>query len=83
VARLRAFLAVAEHRSFTGAARSLAVSPSAVSQAVARLEDELGVALLVRTTRRKHSSDLKRPAQVAAVTLTNRTSVCSRMDGSR
>ncbi|HEU4535758.1 MAG TPA: LysR family transcriptional regulator [Polyangiaceae bacterium] len=48
---LQAFLAVAARGGFTGAAASLGVSPSAVSQAVRRLEGELGVALLARTTR--------------------------------
>lgn len=48
---LPAFLAVAEERSFTRAARRLGVSPSAVSHAVRKLEDEIGVRLLARTTR--------------------------------
>lgn len=37
--------------SYTAAARSLAVSPSAVSKSVQRLERQLGVALFTRTTR--------------------------------
>lgn len=45
------FLEVAERRSFSGAARALGLSVSAVSQAVTRLEDEVGTSLLVRTTR--------------------------------
>jgi DNA-binding transcriptional LysR family regulator len=49
--QLQVFVAVARHRSFTGAARDLGVSPSAVSQAVKHLEDQLGVVLLTRTTR--------------------------------
>lgn len=51
LAQLPAFLAVAERKSFTRAARDLGVSPSAVSQAVARLEAALDVPLFVRTTR--------------------------------
>ncbi len=48
---LRIFLAVAEARSFRGAALNLGLSPSAVSQAMRRLEQEVGVALLARSTR--------------------------------
>jgi LysR family transcriptional regulator, regulator for bpeEF and oprC len=46
-----AFVAVAEHRSFTRAAASIGVTPAAVSQAVARLEEDLNTKLLDRTTR--------------------------------
>ena len=49
--QLQAFLAVARHRSFSGAARELAVSRSAVSQSVRQLEEQLRVTLLTRTTR--------------------------------
>ncbi|MGO4128741.1 LysR family transcriptional regulator [Inquilinus sp. YAF38] len=45
------FLAVAKHRSFRRAAAALAVTPSAVSQAVRALEARIGAALLARTTR--------------------------------
>src|SRR5688572_7367421 len=48
---LAAFLAVARDRSFTRAAKRLEVSPSALSHAIRRLEDHLGVRLLSRTTR--------------------------------
>jgi DNA-binding transcriptional LysR family regulator len=48
---LAAFLAVAEERSFTRAAKRLAVSPSALSHAMRGLEERLGVRLLARTTR--------------------------------
>src|SRR5690606_26965691 len=47
-----AVTAVAEARSFKLAAERLGVSSAAVSKAVARLEHELGVRLLDRTTRR-------------------------------
>ncbi|MFO1072708.1 MAG: LysR family transcriptional regulator [Geminicoccaceae bacterium] len=49
---MAAFVQVVEDGGFTAAARSLRVSPSAVSKLVARLEDRLGVRLLQRTTRR-------------------------------
>src|SRR3954452_11627962 len=45
------FLAVARHRSFRRAAAELAVTPSAVSQAVRALEARMGAALFARTTR--------------------------------
>jgi len=48
---LAAFLAVAEQRSFTKAARQLGVSPSALSHAIRGLEERMGVRLLARTTR--------------------------------
>jgi DNA-binding transcriptional LysR family regulator len=51
ILQLRTFLAVARLRSFAGAARELGVSRSAVSQAMQQLEEQLGVVLLVRTTR--------------------------------
>lgn len=48
---LSAFLAVAEERSFTRAAKRLGVSPSALSHAIRGLEERVGVRLLARTTR--------------------------------
>ncbi|NLS27456.1 HTH-type transcriptional regulator PgrR [Sphingomonas sp. S2M10] len=48
---LRAFAAVAEHRSFSRAAEQLGVSPSALSQLIRGLEARLGIRLLHRTTR--------------------------------
>jgi DNA-binding transcriptional LysR family regulator len=51
LAGLTVLLAVAERRSFTGAAAALRVSPSAVSQTVSAVEARLGVRLLQRTTR--------------------------------
>ena len=49
---LTTFEAVARTASFSGAARELRQPKSSVSRAVARLEAELGVQLLFRTTRR-------------------------------
>jgi DNA-binding transcriptional LysR family regulator len=48
---LNAFLAVAQARGFRDAARTSGVSASALSEAVRRLELQLGVRLLHRTTR--------------------------------
>src|SRR5437764_12364682 len=48
---LSAFLAVAEERSFTRAAKRLGVSTSALSHAMQGLEERFGVRLLARTTR--------------------------------
>lgn len=48
---LRTFVAVADKGSFTEAARSLNVSGTAVTRAVAALEASLGVTLFMRTTR--------------------------------
>jgi len=45
------FLAVAQHRSFRKAAAALGVTPSAVSQTVRALEERIGAALFIRTTR--------------------------------
>jgi DNA-binding transcriptional LysR family regulator len=45
------FLAVARERSFTKAAASLGVSPSALSHSMRALEERLGLRLLARTTR--------------------------------
>jgi DNA-binding transcriptional LysR family regulator len=49
--QLRSFAAVAHHRHFTRAAAELHIGQPAVSQHVRRLEAELGVRLLSRTTR--------------------------------
>jgi DNA-binding transcriptional LysR family regulator len=46
-----AFLSVAHHRSFRRAAADLAVTPSAMSQAIRALEARIGAALFIRTTR--------------------------------
>jgi DNA-binding transcriptional LysR family regulator len=50
--QLRYLDAVARHRSFTRAALDLHIAQSALSQQVGRLERELGIELLRRTTRR-------------------------------
>ncbi len=54
---MRAFVAAAEAGSLSGAARQLTVSPSAVSKALGRLEQRLGVRLLDRSTRNARLTD--------------------------
>src|SRR4051795_10562681 len=50
--RLAYFAAVVEAGSFTRAATSLGITKAVVSQQVAKLEEEVGCTLLIRTTRR-------------------------------
>ncbi|WP_138471969.1 LysR family transcriptional regulator [Poseidonocella sp. HB161398] len=52
LAEMETFLAVAAEGSYTSAALSRQMSPSAVSKMMARLEQRLGVTLIRRTTRR-------------------------------
>ena len=54
---MMAFVRVAESGSFTAAATQLGVSVSAVAKAVSRLEEDIGVQLLVRTTRKLALND--------------------------
>jgi DNA-binding transcriptional LysR family regulator len=51
------FIAVAEARSFRAAGERLGVTSSAVSQALRKLEERLGVALVQRTTRSVHLTE--------------------------
>ena len=52
IAELQVFLAVAAERSFSKAAHRLHRTQSAVSQAIRRLEDELGERLIDRSSRK-------------------------------
>ena len=65
--QLRIFLAVAEHGSFTAAAKALFVSHSTTSRAVAELESELGLPLFLRhgrsVARTKAGETLRRDAE--------------------
>ncbi len=58
---LEAFVEAAELGSFTLAAERLRLSPSALSRRVAHLEEEIGVRLFHRTTRRVRLSEEGRP----------------------
>lgn len=53
----RVFVTVASVGSFTAAAALHAMSPSAVSKAISRLESALGISLLARTTRKLRLTD--------------------------
>lgn len=55
--RLIFFTAVVEAGSFTAAADRLGVAKAVVSHQIARLEEELGVTLLMRTTRRLQATE--------------------------
>jgi DNA-binding transcriptional LysR family regulator len=48
---IRGFLAVAEHKSFSAAARRMDVTPTAISKAVKALERQHGILLFTRNTR--------------------------------
>jgi DNA-binding transcriptional LysR family regulator len=58
--RMEAFVAVAEAGSFTAAAEQLGMTKSAVSQAIALLEKELGAQLIQRSTRSLNITDVGR-----------------------
>src|SRR5215469_5542181 len=49
---LAIFVKVAERLSFVGAAADLGITQSGISNAVSRLEDQIGTRLLARTTRK-------------------------------
>ena len=66
LAETRAFVAVVELKSFTKAAKQLALSPPRVSELIRSLEDRLGVRLVERTTRSvAPTSAASRPAYCA------------------
>jgi DNA-binding transcriptional LysR family regulator len=69
LASLRAFVKVVEHGSFSEAARALRLSRSAVSKHVIDLEQDLGVALLNRTTRSAAPSENGRAYYERAVAI--------------
>lgn len=80
VATLRIFDAAARHQSFRAAAQELNLTPSAVSHAIKRMEDSLGVPLFERlglklvSARRPHILRLNCAPSFAANWLTPRLS---------
>jgi DNA-binding transcriptional LysR family regulator len=68
-AQLRAFVAVAEHRSFAGAAVALHMSQPGVSRAVRSLEAELGGQLFTRTGSHTTITELGESALLRARTV--------------
>ncbi len=55
---MNVFVRAAELGSFVAAAEALRLSPQMVAKHIARLESRLGTALLNRTTRRQHLTDI-------------------------
>lgn len=52
LSQIETLVCVAEQGSLAGAARILEISPAAVSKQITKLEEQLGVQLLIRTTRK-------------------------------
>lgn len=57
---MHVFVTVGEESGFASAARKLDVSPAAVTRAIVALEEQLGVRLLLRTTRNVRMTDAGR-----------------------
>lgn len=67
--RLAYFAAVVDAGAFTRAAERLGVTKAVVSQQVARLEEELGVTLLLRTTRKLTLTEAGRKLYARCLTI--------------
>lgn len=57
---MNVFVRTADLGSFAAAAEALRISPQMVAKHIARLESRLGTALINRTTRRQHLTDIGR-----------------------
>lgn len=68
---LRAYLAVAKHKSFRAAAEELHLSPPALSRRIEKLENALGVRLFHRTTRQVDLTLVGREFSLRATELLN------------
>ena len=77
----RMFVAVVEAHSFTGAAVKLGTSSGQASKLVSRLEAELGVRLLNRTTRAVSDSRLAEPTSSASVRFWTRSTTSTWRSG--
>ncbi len=71
--QLRYFIAVAEHLSYSKAAKELHISIAPLSRQIRQLEDEFGVRLLVRDRRRVSLSDAGRVFLLEAKSLLHHT----------
>src|SRR3954462_15274137 len=67
--RLTYFATVVEMGSFTRAAERLGIGKAVVSQQVARLEEQTGVTLLLRTTRKVVPTDAGRALHARCVVI--------------
>jgi LysR family transcriptional regulator, carnitine catabolism transcriptional activator len=81
--QFRAFLLVAQHRSFSRAAEALYITPSGLSVLIRELESQLGFRLFNRTTRHvgltSHGSELLGAVQQSLATLDTTVSRVGRM----
>ena len=57
ISHMKLFINVVEEGSFSAAARSLGLTPSAVSRQISQLEEDLGGRLFQRTTRRQNLTE--------------------------
>lgn len=78
---LRCFHAAATALSFRVAARKVALSPTAFSQRIKQLEDQLGTALFVRTTRVVHLTADGRRLMPLAERAIAAAEACARLSG--
>ena len=66
--QIRLFLAVVDHGSFGGAARSLGRAVSAVSYAIAQIEGQLGVTLFEREGSRRPEGPEREAGEAPSIT---------------
>ena len=76
--RLTYFAAVVENGSFTAASNALGITKAVVSQQVAKLEEETGAALLIRTTRRVQPTEAGKDFYARCLEHPSRSGKCFR-----